>query len=265
MTHHLNGLVTNTSHLLSLPSLFFVSLSSFLHLFCYCIHASKLFQKCLGCCGRRWLALHAFADVFQGCYKNGTNGTRDCRYFAGLYLVFRIVLLLAMYSGSVFSMYAEMVAIVCQVITALLFLLFRPYKDNWLNIWDSTVFSLIAFAQFCNIYARYVAPIPITFEDAVLSTVPLIYFIIYVTYKLLIWTKALQMCKKRTDFPILESQEPDRLLHPEEYESEERKPLLTRDEGDNSANRPQDADTETYPACGNSEQPTYRAMYSSLA
>ena len=42
-------------------------------------------------------------------YKNSTNGTRDCRYFAGLYLVFRIVLLLAIFGGSngVFSMYNE--------------------------------------------------------------------------------------------------------------------------------------------------------------
>ena len=26
--------------------------------------------------------MHTFADAFQGCYKNGTNGSRDFRYFA---------------------------------------------------------------------------------------------------------------------------------------------------------------------------------------
>ena len=72
------------------------------------------------------------------------------------------------------------------------------------------------------------------------------------------------MCKKCTDHPALAPQEPDRLLHPEVYESEECKLLLTGGEGDNSANCPQDIETETYPACGNSQQPTYRAMYSSL-
>ena len=35
--------------------------------------------------------LHAFMDAFQGCYKDGTNGTRDCRYFAGLQLVLRLL------------------------------------------------------------------------------------------------------------------------------------------------------------------------------
>ena len=116
------------------------------------LYPTKPFQKCLGCCGSRWLALHAFADVFQGCYKNGTNGTRDCRYFAGLYLVLRIVLLLAMYGGSVFGMYDEMVSILCLVIAALVFLLFRPYKDNiWLNVWDSTLLVWVFSLCFCAI------------------------------------------------------------------------------------------------------------------
>ena len=57
------------------------------------LYPTRAFQRCLGCCRVRWHALHAFADTFQGCYKNGTEGTKDYRYFAGLYLIFRIVLL----------------------------------------------------------------------------------------------------------------------------------------------------------------------------
>ena len=226
------------------------------------LYPTKPFQKCLGCCGRRWLALHAFADVFQGCYKNGTNGTRDCRYCAGLYLVLRIVLLLAMYGGSVFGMYDEMVAIVCLVIAALVFLLFRPYKDNfWLNVWDSTLLSLTAFAVFCNMYARYIAPVPFQVLG-VLATTPLIYFIIYVAYKLLAWTRAHKMCKKTKKCSTRQSQEPHRLLHPEEYGSEEEhKPLLAGGEGNNSDHCPQDIDTETYSPCGNSQQPSNCETY----
>ena len=219
------------------------------------LYPTKPFQKCLGCCGSRWLALHAFADVFQGCYKNGTNGTRDCRYIAGLYLVLRIVLLLAMYGGGIFNLYSDMVSIVCLVIAALLFLLFRPYKDNfWLNVWDSFIFALLAFGQFCNMYARYIAPVPIDILG-VLATLPLLYLISYTTYKLLMWTK-FHMCKEHTDHPTLESQEPDRLLHPEEYESEECRPLLAGGEGNTSDSCPQEAETETYPPCGNSQHPS---------
>ena len=83
------------------------------------------------------------------------------------------------------------------------------------------------------------------------------YIVVYATYKLLTWTKPHHLCKKRTDHPILETQEPDRLLHPEEYGSEEEhKPLLAGRKEHDSENCPQDIETEAYPACGNSQQPT---------
>ena len=80
-------------------------------------------------------------------------------------------------------------------------------------------------------YTRYVAPVPFQILG-VLATVPLIYFIVYVNCKLLTWTKAHHMFKKHTERPTLPSQEPDRLLHPLEYESEEHKPLLVGGEGE---------------------------------
>ena len=66
------------------------------------------------------------------------------------------------------------------------------------------------------------------------------------------------MCtNEHTNHPTLEPQEPDRLLHPEEYESDgERKPLLAKDQG----NYPQVIETETYPPCGNSQQPRALAV-----
>ena len=103
-------------------------------------------------------------------------------------------------------------------------------------------------------YARYIAPVPIDILG-VLATLPLLYLISYTTYKLLMWTK-FHMCKEHTDHPTLESQEPDRLLHPEEYDSEECRPLLAGGEGNTSDSCPQEAETETYPPCGNSQHPS---------
>ena len=66
-------------------------LSPALLLLCY---PTKLFRKCSSYCRlRRWQALHVFAETFQGCYKDGVNGTKDFRSLAGLYLVVRIALL----------------------------------------------------------------------------------------------------------------------------------------------------------------------------
>ena len=118
----------------AIPAVFVIFIFVFMPALFLLLYPMRIFQKCLGCCGRRLLILHAFADVFQGCYKNGTNGTRDWRYFAGLYLVLRIVIVIALYGGFI-GFYEPMLSIVSLVIASLLFLLFRPYKNNsWLNI-----------------------------------------------------------------------------------------------------------------------------------
>ena len=59
------------------------------------LYPFQCFQQCLSTCRQRWHGLPIFIDAFQGCYKNGTEtGTRDCRYFAALYLITRITLLI---------------------------------------------------------------------------------------------------------------------------------------------------------------------------
>ena len=236
----------------ALPAIFILCIFVFLPTLFLLLYPMRIFQKCLGCCGGRLLALHAFADVLQGCYKNGTNGTRDCRYFAGLYLVFRIVILPALYGGSIFGFYDEMVSTVCLVTASLLFLLFRPYKNSsWLNIWDSIGFSLFALRSLRVVYATYVASVPIQITEVIVA-VPPVYLIIYVIYRLVVWMRCLQICKKKQrNQLILESEEPDRLAHPEDYEQDEDIYLLHPDDQGND--HPQDPELETYPACGNSQ------------
>ena len=55
------------------------------------LYPCRCFQRCLNHFHLRSLALNAFVDVFQGCYKDGTNATRDCRYFAAFQLILRLI------------------------------------------------------------------------------------------------------------------------------------------------------------------------------
>ena len=55
------------------------------------LYPMRCFQRCLSCCGVRWHGLPIFIDAFQGCYKDGTNETQDCRYFAAAFLFVRIL------------------------------------------------------------------------------------------------------------------------------------------------------------------------------
>ena len=122
------------------------------------LYPTRAFQRSLGCCRVRWHGLHAFADTFTGYYKNGTDGTRDYRYFAGLYLTLRVVLLLTLLAVS--GPYYWMLVITCFSVTSLLFAILRPYKNNWINVWDSVTFALIAFGLLWIMYATYIANLP---------------------------------------------------------------------------------------------------------
>ena len=91
------------------------------------LYPCRCFHKCLNHFHLRLLPLHAFVDAFQGCYKDGTNGTRDCRYFAGLQLVLRLlfpfIFLIARETMSSLSSFAVLLGLYI-----ILFVIIQPYK-----------------------------------------------------------------------------------------------------------------------------------------
>ena len=93
------------------------------------LYPMQCFQRCLGCCGVRWHALHIFVDTFQGCYKDGTNESRDYRYFSGLYLLVRLILisLFAVTRGVTYYL----TAISVLIGGAMLLAIFQPYKTQF--------------------------------------------------------------------------------------------------------------------------------------
>ena len=146
------------------------------------LYPMRSFQRCLGYCTRiRWQFLHTFADVFQGCYKNGTSGTRDYRYFAGLYLLFRMVLLVAF----IFPLaYMWLILIPFPVIVALSFAYFRPYKNNFFNIIDCAFSVILALTIFLGMYGMKVASGAIQVVY-VLMFIQCLYFLSFILYKVL--------------------------------------------------------------------------------
>ena len=80
---------------------------------------------------RRWQCstLHIFADTFQGCYKNGTDGTRDYRWFAGLHLFVRFAIV-AFYDVSKVQEFTIAFMIVITSFYMAVLAIFRPYKKH---------------------------------------------------------------------------------------------------------------------------------------
>ena len=114
------------------------------------LYPTRLFRKCLNRCGfRRWDILHLVMDVFQGWYKDGTEGTYDYRPLSALYMIMRIVFSYA-YLKLLVSNYVEyppfdVLVGLLYVFLRMMFHAFKPYKVNWMNHTDNVICLLMAF------------------------------------------------------------------------------------------------------------------------
>ena len=97
------------------------------------------FQKCLNICQWRCIALHTYADAFHGCYKNGTNGTRDYRWFAGLHLLMRFVLVVS-YDLTLYNAVSGVFMLLCVLFYTAALAILQPYKSDIHLKLDLTLF-----------------------------------------------------------------------------------------------------------------------------
>ena len=155
-------------------------------------YQTSTFQKLLGraSCKKLTRILHPFADVFQGCYKNGTNKTRDCRYFAGLYLLLRIVTCIGNKTTFFLGSLAPwIIPSVIFLITALLFANVRPYRSDIFNTMDSLWFSLaVIFCIIQTIITAKGVESSNTYQiiAQMILVIPLIYIVSYLIYVVII-------------------------------------------------------------------------------
>ena len=141
------------------------------------VYPTRTFQKCLNCCGLRCLPLHIFMDAFQGCYKNGTDGTRDYRYFAGLYLLFRFLVVCDLLNY--FSTH-HLNPVFFLVIFSFSFALCRPYKNNCFNVVDCLFHAILALVVFVFSSDLLSASVPLRAFLLLLLCTPLFYLVILI-------------------------------------------------------------------------------------
>ena len=93
------------------------------------IYPLRSFQTFLN--NRQWQCstLHVFADSFQGFYKDGTNGTRDYRWFAGLHLLLRFIVVFFYDVSNYYRVNAVLMVISIALYMGLL-AVFHPYKKH---------------------------------------------------------------------------------------------------------------------------------------
>ena len=166
-------------------AMFFLLTFTLLPMLLLFLNPCSCFQVCLNRTGCSCQLLHTFMDTFQGHYKNGTNGTRDLRFFSGLYLLLRVVV----YASTVLSyqfgsyVYTTVIIAVLSVSVALA----QPYKEYIYNVIDTcflTVTALLYVTIFPYIFGDYqrtgdsLIPVNILFVIT-----PFIYVIILLVFR----------------------------------------------------------------------------------
>ena len=155
--HHI---VTRTTYIdptipmFNSKQLFLIALSAVIFIFIILppillllIFPTRLFNKLSYCLKPRWVvSIQTFVDTIQGCYKDGTDGTRDYRAVSGCILAIWVLTpavdILASTLLNVF-MTAEMFVVFFTALTVLCAAL-RPYKHTVANISAVALLSLLA-------------------------------------------------------------------------------------------------------------------------
>lgn len=162
-----------------------------------------------------------FVELFQGCFKDGTENTRDLRWFSIFYFALRFAMFVTHmigYGGRPRTSF--LLPGIVLLGASLTILLLRPYKKNVYNAVDGVMLassSTILFLQSVMVL------IPNTMEGKLLQIaiqigffLPLLFILFYSVYLLIRFSRS----KFQSSREISESCEslPDRLLHPETYD-----------------------------------------------
>ena len=117
------------------------------------LYPTKCFKLCLEKCGfKRWHALAIVMDVFQGWYKDGTNGTRDYRALSALYMILRIgfasefILVLMFQYQTRYNSFEWSLPSLIHIGLGCFFLTVKPYKKTWMSTIDGLVLILLGMS-----------------------------------------------------------------------------------------------------------------------
>ena len=112
------------------------------------LYPCRFFQRLLNAIHCNFFGLRIFMDVFQGHYKDGTNSTRDYRFFSGIFFWTRYVLMTCfiLLSSSLYSLLAFGIIITMLGFTVAVF---HPQRTQLHYIFDCislTLPSVVLFA-----------------------------------------------------------------------------------------------------------------------
>ena len=152
------------------------------------LYPLKPFQRCLDRLHLRGGIVEALFVSFTGCYKDGTTGGRDCRYFASLYFMVRIVAfgLYYLIPPEKFSTLQSSTIMVTLTVVLLILIVVKPYRKMAINYLDTIIaicFSLVLIlGKFIAHWDTKISPTKVIF--IVVYSAPFLYIMVFTFYNL---------------------------------------------------------------------------------
>ena len=121
------------------------------------LYSTKAFRKCLQSLKIRWDITNHIMDIFQGWYKDGTEGTRDYRFISGCYFLLRItlgcvlVMMLLIDYDNTWPWEAPIPGI-AHVMLGVFFFTAKPYKKVYMNHMDGLIFTFFGGLFYIQTY-----------------------------------------------------------------------------------------------------------------
>ena len=198
--YHTDGIVTDKLYLLlageveyfgkdhlpyALLALFFFTVFFLLPVLLLFLYPCQCFQRLLNKTNCNFIALRIFIDTFQGNYKDGTNNTRDYRFFAGVFFLTRFILVAAFVFIS--SLFFFVVFGFIVTLLALSVAILHPQKAKVHYILDCVMLTILAMSILSIIASDYNQSSFVLFEavqavDILLCLLPIIYIPCIVCY-----------------------------------------------------------------------------------
>ena len=162
----------------------------------------KVFRTCLSKCRIDGLALNTFVEKFYGCYRNGLDGGRDMRSFAGLYFILRPMIFISGLISNITISIGDpyLPRSVLFVAASLLIALCRPYNKMYMTVLDSLLLAHLGIlCHMISSYPGFHNPANFVYLTGAMVALPFVCFVLFLTLrtfqKVLNFTRFSGRCK----------------------------------------------------------------------
>ena len=144
-------------------------------------------KRILQCFPMRLFSLQTVMDIFQGCYKDGTNpGTKDLRWFSAFYFCLRVIIYVLRLVAQ--NSIGAVINAMLSVLLINLFVIMQPYKKKYskhilLNVIGIAIIGLIFLSMQGALVATEQSTINyFNYQALILSILPLFFFFFHIFY-----------------------------------------------------------------------------------